>query len=268
MNRRHLALAAAFALAVSLTVAACGGGSEGTDGAPQLPPRADGGVYLALGDSVAAGSGASDPASTSYVALVAAALQPRFANALQVRSLAEAGDTTADLIADQLPVAVTALREGDVRLVTITIGGNDLAQYGAHPACVADPADAACPLENGLLEVEQRLAQILGELTSELPEAEPSAVIVIQLYPNLFSGTGHELTMQAEAAFGLLNGVIAGVAARFDVRLADPRRDFAGSGIRLTHLLDRPPDAHPNDEGYGLIAMAFLKALGVDDEEG
>ncbi len=264
-SRKSFLLAAALtAAALAAALAACAGG-DGSDervALSELLAAADGGVYLALGDSVAAGSGASDPSTTGYVALVAAALQPRFGDALQVRTLAEPGATTADLIADQLPLAVTAMQEGDVRLVTVTIGGNDLAQYGADPACVLDPADAECPLEDGLLEVEQRLAGILIVLT----EAAPAAVTVIQLYPNLFSGTGHELTMQAETAFGLLNGVITGVAARFGVPLADPRRDFAGAGTRLTHLLDRPPDAHPNDDGYAAIAEAFLEALEIEEE--
>lgn len=250
--------AAALAL-IALAAVACNGGGEQEEVAPILAPAA-GGVYLALGDSVADGSGASDPETTDYVALVAEALQPRFGGALAVQSLAVGGHTTETLIAEQLPLALDALKRGDVRLVTITIGGNDLSQYGAYEACLLDPADSACPLENGLLEVERRLDEILSALTS----AGPGAAITIQLYPNLFSGTGHEFTRQAETAFGLLNGVIASVAARYDVLVADPRRDFAGAGARLTHLLDRTPDAHPNDEGYRVIADAFLEALGVE----
>ena len=249
---------AALAL-VALVAVACTGDGEPEDGAPILAPAA-GGVYLALGDSIANGYGASDPESTDYAALVAEALQPRFGGALTVQSLAADAHTTETLIAVQLPLALEALQGGDVRLVTITIGGNDLSQYGAHEACLLDPADPACPLEDGLLEVERRLAEILSALTA----AGPGATFVIQLYPNVYSGTGHEFTRPAETAFGLLNGVIASVAARYDVLLADPRRDFAGAGARLTHLLDRTPDAHPNDEGYRVIADAFLETLGVE----
>ena len=87
-------------------------------------------------------------------------------------------------------------------------------------------------------------------------------VVVAQLYPNLFSGTGHEYTNQAETAFRLLNGVIAGVAARHNVLLADPRRAFSGQGQHLTHL---PDDAHPNDAGHAAIAEAFLEVLGLSE---
>ncbi len=252
------ALAALFLLVV---LPACGGSS----GPSTIFDDATGGVYVSLGDSVAAGSGASvsgasDPAATSYVGLVAEALRAKFGDTLTVESLATGGHTTQMLIDEQLDAAVALLQEGDVRLVTLTIGGNDLGIYAAHPACVLDPANPECPLEDGLLEVEERLDEIFGQLRAA---AGPDVPIVAQLYPNLFSGTGHEFTQQAETAFRLLNGVIAGVARSHDVLRADPRRAFQAEGQRLTHLLDDMPDAHPNDAGYRAIADAFLEALGL-----
>ena len=250
------ARATVAALLLLLVLSACGGGSSSL---PVIFDDADGGVYVSLGDSVAAGSGASDPATTSYVGLVAEALRAKFGDTLTVESLATGGHTTQMLIDGQLDAAVALLQVGDVRLVTITIGGNDLGIYAADPACVLDPANPECPLEDGLLEVEGRLDTIFGRLR----EAAPDVPIVVQLYPNLFSGTGHEFTRQAETAFRLLNGVIAGVARSYGVLTADPRRAFQGEGQRLTHLLDDAPDAHPNDRGYKAIAEAFLEELGL-----
>lgn len=253
-----LALASLVALVLAVS---CGGGDadDPADNPILMLETGDSGVLLALGDSIAAGSGASDPATTSYVGLVAEAVRSTLDTDLTVESLAAGGPTTQDLIDDQLEPALALLRQGDVLLVTITIGGNDLSQYGAHEACIADPTDLECPLEDGLLEVEDHLDTIM----SRLREAAPDVPIVIQLYPNLFSGTGHEFTQQAEDAFRLLNGVIVGVARSHDVLTADPRRAFAGQGQHLTHLMDDAPDAHPNDAGYQEIADAFLEALGV-----
>ncbi len=262
--RLALASLVALVLAVSCSGGDAGGPANDSAGGPVNDPilvleAGASGVLLALGDSVAAGSGASDPATTSYVGLVAEALRSTFDAEVTVESLATGGHTTQTLIDEQLEPALALLRQGDVVLVTITIGGNDLSQYGAHEACIADPTDLECPLEDGLLEVEDRLDTIL----SRLRETAPGVPIVIQLYPNLFSGTGHEFTRQAEAAFRLLNGVIVGVARRLDVPTADPRRAFEGQGQNLTHLLDDTPDAHPNDAGYQEIADAFLEALGL-----
>ena len=239
---------------------ACGG--SGSSDSAVVFKDATGGVYLALGDSVAAGSGASDPATTSYVGLVADALRTLFGDTMTVESLATAGHTTQLLIDEQLGRAVELFEVGDVRLVTITIGGNDLGIYAAHQACVLDPANPDCPLEDGLLEVEERLDEIFGRLRAA---AGPDVPIVVQLYPNLFSGTGHQFTQQAETAFRLLNGVITGVARSHDVLRADPRRAFQGEGRVLTHLLDDVPDAHPNDAGYQEIAEAFLEELGLEN---
>ena len=259
----RIALASVVALAslIGLVAVSCGG--RDADGPADNPivmlETGTNGVLLALGDSIAAGSGASDPATTSYVALITEAVRSMLDTDLTVESLATGGPTTQDLIDQQLEPALVLLRRGDVLLVTITIGGNDLSQYGAHEACIRDPTDLECPLEDGLLEVEDHLDTIMNRLR----ETAPDLPIVIQLYPNLFSGTGHEFTRQAEDAFRLLNGVIVGVARRHDVLTADPRRAFEGRGQHLTHLLDDAPDAHPNDAGYQEIADAFLSALGL-----
>jgi lysophospholipase L1-like esterase len=246
--------------ALLLALAACDGGSSGVTTSALLPEAEEGGIYLALGDSIAEGQGASDPETTDYVALVAEALRGRHGDSLEVRSLAVGGHTTQDLIDTQLTPAVEAIGEGDVRLVTVTIGGNDLFQYSADAACVADPADPDCPLEAGLLDVEQRLDEILEALR----QADPDTTIVIQVYPNLFSGTGHAFTRSADTAFGLLNGVIQGVARRNEVLVADPVLAFEGRGREYTHTLDPTPDFHPTDAGYEAIAGAFLEALGLE----
>ena len=221
--------------------------SSGDDGAGAIDLPGD--VYVALGDSIAAGTGATDG---GYPARVAEELGD-----IELESLAVPGHTTQDLIDHQLAPALDLLESRDVGLVTLTIGGNDLFQYAADADCVEDPADEDCPLRRGLTQVEQRLDLVLRRLR----EADGDAVIVVQLYPNLFSGTGHMFERQADTAFALLNDVIAETARRHDAVLADPRAAFRGRGDELSHLLDPTPDAHPNDAGYEAIAAAFLQAL-------
>ena len=240
---------------------ACGGSNAGSSLIPESP---QGGVYVALGDSIAAGSGATDAATKSYVGLVDAALKQRLGDGLRLQSLAVGGHTTQDLIDKQLQPALDALRAGDVRLVTITIGGIDLNILQSDPnaaACIVDVNDARCPVANILVGTEQRLDQILGALRA----ATPKTPIVIEVYPNLFSGTGHIFEKAAAVAFGKLDDVIERSAQRNNVLVADPRSAFEGKGGQLTHTLDPTPDFHPNDAGHRLIADAFLKILGLPD---
>jgi lysophospholipase L1-like esterase len=251
-----------FAVVAAASGLACNSSDDATGAL--LPEDVSGGVYVALGDSVAAGSGASDPETTSYVALVGAALRDRYGETLEVRNLADGGATTQSLIDGQLDAATEALREGDVRLVTITIGGNDLNELQSSPdtpACLADVRSPACPVAELLVGTEERLDTILGELRA----AGPETAIVMELYPNLFSGTGHIFEGPADDAFAMLNEVIARVTERYDIVLADPRAPFVGGGRELTRLLDATPDAHPNDAGHRAIAEAFLEAVGLQD---
>ena len=97
--------------------------------------------YVALGDSVAAGVGlnydpnasAEDKACVRSTQAYAAVLQARSHESLQLTNLACSGATTADLTGSQnagglsiAPQLDAAFADGTPRLITMTIGANDL----------------------------------------------------------------------------------------------------------------------------------------------
>jgi lysophospholipase L1-like esterase len=209
-------------------------------------------VYVSIGDSIAAGDGASDPESTSFAALLAAREE------VSLHNVAASGATTQDVLDDQLARALVAIEAGRVAFVTISAGGNDLAALIPNAACVEDRPPAACPLDDSLARVEANLEQIVRYIR----DADTRVPIVLLAYPNLFSGTGHTWEAPAGRVLPRLGDVMRAVATRFGgVAVADPAPAFEGNGGRLTHVLDDEFDPHPNDEGHAVIAEAFALAL-------
>jgi lysophospholipase L1-like esterase len=212
-------------------------------------------VYLSIGDSIAAGTGASDAGRTSFAALLAAR------RGLRLVDLAGAGATTGQVIEEQLPDATSALAGGDVRLVTVSAGGNDLAALIPNAACTEDPLPAACPLDESLASVEANLRAIVLAMRA----ADADVPIVLLAYPNFFSGSGHAFDAPAGRVLPRLAEVIRRVAASAErVYVAEPAADFERRGGELTHILDARPDPHPNDAGHRVIADAFEEGLDAE----
>ncbi len=207
-------------------------------------------IYVSLGDSVAAGSGASDPAATSFPALLASEHDVTLLN------LAVAGATTRDVIERQLARAITLTEAGQARFVTVSAGGNDLATLIPNAACAQDPLPAACPLDEAIAGVERNLDTIVGYVR----DSNARVPVVLLAYPDFFSGTGHEFEAPASRVLPRLAEAVQRVAARHE-RVAVARPDFDGRGGDFTHLLDPAPDPHPNDAGHRVIAAAVEAAL-------
>lgn len=241
----RLLLASLFALLAVSVAPTC------RDETAKPPPK---GVYISLGDSVAAGNGASDPATTSWVALLA-----KYEGGIETMNLAVAGATTDDVIAKQLRAALEAIGSGRVAFITISAGGNDFAGLIPNQTCVQDPIPASCPIDATLQRVQTNLDVILGRLRDE----EKTAPIVLLAYPNFFSGTGHAFEQPAARVLPRLDDVIRGVASRYKrTATAEPWDAFQGNGGTLTHVLDPAGfDPHPNDAGHRAIADAFIAAL-------
>jgi lysophospholipase L1-like esterase len=243
---------AAVALGVVVLLAAALGAVAiaslaGDDGADDAPVPA---VYVSIGDSVAAGSGASEADQTSFAALLAATREVALFN------VAVAGATTQDVIEKQMPDVLPLLGNDRVRFITISAGGNDLAGLIPNVACTEDPVTPSCPLEEALAGVEQQLATIL----TYIREADARVPVVLLAYPNFFSGTGHAFDAPAARVLPHLGELMREIAARYErVAVAEP--SFDGRGGELTHVLDERFDPHPNDAGHRVIADAMESAL-------
>jgi lysophospholipase L1-like esterase len=225
-------------------VAAVGGSSSGGE------PSGD--VYISMGDSVAAGNGASDATTLSFAALLATRREVTLYN------VAQAGAATRQVLDEQLSLVLPILGGDRVSFITISAGGNDFAALIPNNACTEDPRPASCPLEETLAGVSARL----DELLRLLREANPRVPIVLVGYPNFFAGTGHAWEAPAGDVLPELVDAMRAVASRYErVAVATPSFHEQSRSRSLTHVLDVPFDPHPNDAGHAIIANAIKAAL-------
>jgi lysophospholipase L1-like esterase len=250
MWRRRVLAGAAVALALTLTAAAT--------------PSAT--VYLALGDSVAAGKGASRP-EWSYVGRELARLRQRAPGEVRLALYAAGGATSDGLARWQAPAAadeLAALRRGErpglrPGPITITVGGNDLLQLTGRAALTGvAPDDAA--VRAAVARVERNVEATVSTL---LEAAGPAGQVTLTTYYDPFSarpggGPGRGLAIDAVAE---LNGALLRVAERHpaQVRVARVDRALPRDGSIADYLAD---PLHPNDRGHAAIADEIARAWG------
>jgi lysophospholipase L1-like esterase len=237
-------------------------------------------LYLALGDSLAAGVGASEPAQTGYVGLVFDALRtepasPYREDDLTLLNLGDPGETTTSIQASggQLEKALAEIESrkddavdgNEVAVITIDIGANDFIPLvqGDSP-CLPNPLADACQeaAVSALTTFQANFTDIMRRLRAAAgPDVE---IVALGLY-NPLSGTGGPFDAVGDAALELFNSTVAAAAAEPDIQasLADIFVLFEERGPELTHIAEVPPDVHPNDSGHYLMAQAVVTALGL-----
>jgi acyl-CoA thioesterase I len=233
-------------------------------------------LYLALGDSLAVGEGATNPKELGYVGRLDEFLE------LNLTNLAVRGETSSTFINrgknlhTQLAAALSTITESDkkeVKLVTLDIGGDDLFNLLGGPC--SDPASQYCKtaFAGALQTFASNYTFILQKLTDALGDDFPHERILVMTYYNPFNGTdspfekpvdqallGTDLTIDCTANLTDstkvgLNDLIACIGESFGVTVVDVYPLFKGQALVLTHILKG--DIHPNNAGYAVIANAF-----------
>lgn len=239
-------------------------------------------LYIAMGDSLAWGDGASVPEHTGYVPRLAGYFQgASHGGADTLINLGVGGTTTGELIDTQVAEAVELIGDSatDTRVITISVGGNDLLNLINDPTdpCVADATSATC---QGLLflamsQVASNMPVILGTLDAALADDPGDETVFVLLPYNAFSGTGHPLegliaqVMRGPdlafdcavnpAGYGL-DDILGCTAVAFGAIPVDSYPLFEGRTLELTHM-GEGFNVHPNDDGYEVIAKAHRRAL-------
>ncbi|WP_164842348.1 SGNH/GDSL hydrolase family protein [Actinoplanes solisilvae] len=255
MNRRLIAVAVAAAVAVLVPTAAQASAKTTS--------------YVALGDSYAAGVGAgpyTDPTclrgTGGYAPLLAAKVKT---TTFSYDSCS--GATTADVLTKQL-----GHLDRRTRLVTITVGGNDLGFSSGLATCLQG-ADADCATVVSTAEkfTKETLPGRLDAVYRAIHRRAPHAKVVTTGYAHFFETTPDCATVPPASlakraglneAVDVLNAQIKRTAKRAGVRFADVQPRFAGHGLCGTAPWMGGPAAqapfHPTADGY---RDAYLPAV-------
>lgn len=224
---------------------------------------ADGPSYIvALGDSLAANVGVPSP-SGGYVSRFHKVASERDGTNYGLRNFGVSGETSGTLIrGGQLEAAEAFIRSNTVAYVTIDIGANDLLGHLGSDDCAQSIADAACQERLGpaLASYRANLSTILRRLRAAAGEDTP--ILFLTSYNPFSLGLGTlALERASDDATQQLNAVVADLATASDVRVADGFAPMRGTTAVTTHMLETPPDIHPNSSGYDLLAQALASAL-------
>ena len=233
-------------------------------------------TYLALGDSVAAGVGASRP-DLGYVPLVADALRSarqcgddgNLSCLRESTNLSVSGATTTTLIASQLPAATSLLQarnsnatpDDDVRLITLTIGGNDVFQPIIAACQTPTAPQCSSTVATQLQQVATNYAVILGRLRAA---AGRDTTIAVTTYYNGLAAPG----CPAAALSGLAQVVLEGgpgVPAGLNDIIRQAAQVFEARVVETAPVVEpaeiRPDCLHPTDKGHADIARAVTDVV-------
>ncbi|MBM4438256.1 MAG: hypothetical protein FJ029_13755 [Actinobacteria bacterium] len=235
---------------------------------PVTVPPADAWTYVAIGDSLTAGDGASDLGRT-FPARFHRYLIQTLGVPVKVQSLGISGQdsrTWQDGPTSQIERALQLINDlkndGDastrVHLITMTMGANDIFPVLKSQTCFTNPQGAACQgqVDAAIVRFEQNMAAAAARLKGAV---EPGTLLIIMSYYNPFNfGTGLIFETVTQQTVDKLNAAIQRVASANGLTIADVGGLCGDLAFRITHI--GAGDIHPNDDGYGVMTRAFQDA--------
>lgn len=280
--KRSVGVVVLVSLGFAIVVAAAGAKTTKTP-STTIPKGAK---YVALGSSYAAGSGIPQQldkcghSTVNYPRLVAAKL------GLTLTDASCGGAVTANILdtpQGDNPPQIDAVTP-DTRLVTVTVGGNDVgfvttafACGNPEAECTRDPAE----LDQQFAALDRQFDAIYAAIRAKAPKAK----IVISTYPRIVTSTPCEaLSFSAteEKLFGALaqrlEDVTVAAAKRNQVLVADPYKTGAGHGpcaaadqawiTGATAIGTNSTIFHPTAAGHVASAALIEKSLAGNPKQG
>ena len=236
--------------------------------------------YIALGDSIAEGRGATDEERLDYVGLFNEFYKEDHDGPERLTTYVQQDETSASVMANQVANAVQVIadEETDVEVVTLTIGGNDFLPLVGQEPCASNPIGQECQavVATALMAFSVNYPAILSELKAALDSDPGEEQLLVTTYYNPYKGTGSPFELPTDGILFGTDGTIDCAANATDptkAGLNDMITCFAAAAgattvdlypvitdRALTHTHIATGDIHPNNDGYRLIADAVIAA--------
>lgn len=207
-------------------------------------------VYIALGDSIAAGQTPNRAIDVGYSDLIAQELTRSNQLAFYSKALAFPGYTTADVLKTVRTAEAKELLK-NATVVTISAGANDLLRLVQVKPSSGSVAYQQIQADFALNNVRKNIEKIIQEVQSAAPKAKVYVMGYYFAYPHVREsqkrGVSKELTT--------LHTILRTQAEANGATYVSVEEAF---GLNAKDLLPNPADVHPTMEGYRLFANAFF----------
>lgn len=210
-------------------------------------------VYVALGDSLAAGQTPYAEIDAGYTDFIAMQLMRSGQLQSFTKQLAFPGYTVGDVVERVQTEEAQQLLQ-NATLITISAGANNLLPLVSH-----NP-------QQGTIRFSQRATNFAlnkarkdyTELLQLIHKLAPQADVYVMGYYFPYVSIHEEQLAGVTEQLGTLNDILANVANTYDAKFINVSFDNQAS-----RYLPNVADVHPNMEGYMVMANAFLQNRGL-----
>lgn len=220
-------------------------------------------VYIAVGDSLAAGQTPNSQIDTGYSDLIAQELARHQPVAFYSKNLAFPGFTTEDVL-ERIQSAEAKEVLSAANIITLSAGANDLLRL-----VQSDPSQGTLVFQQIQADFALNKARINTEtILAELKKTAPQADIYVMGYYFAYPHVRDTQKEGTAAQLDRLNMILEQSAKKAGASFVAVDLAFGDNG---TDKVPNPADVHPNVKGYQAMANAFLNAYQqgweVEDQE-
>ncbi|TQR19345.1 SGNH/GDSL hydrolase family protein [Psychrobacillus vulpis] len=208
-------------------------------------------VYIALGDSLAAGQTPNKAIDTGYTDLIAQELTRSKQLAYYSKSLAFPGYTTTDVLKTVRSKEAKELLK-NATVVTISAGANDLLRLVQANPSNGSIAFQQISADNALNNVRKNMTEIIQEVQTIAPKAKVYIMGYYFAYPHARDSQKQGVQKELNTLHSILKTVSEANGATY----VSVEELFARNEKQL---VPNRADVHPTMEGYRLMANAFFQ---------